>query len=66
MKLRGVIPAFCRQEKKEVSKKDANWSKGNKVWLTGAGLATIAYFILSEQYIQIATDFGYDEEDDEE
>ena len=36
----------CR-EKKEVSKKDAEWSKGNKLWLAGAGMATLAYFVLS-------------------
>ena len=55
---------LCR-EKKEMSKKDAEWSRGNKMWLAGAGLATVAYFILSGQYITISTDFGYDEEDDE-
>ena len=55
----------CRK-KKEVSKKDAEWSKGNKMWLTGAGLATVAYFMLSGQYITIATDSGYDEDDDGE
>lgn len=49
-----------------MSKKDAEWSRGNKMWLTGAGLATVAYFILSGQYIRIATEFGYDEEDDED
>ncbi len=55
----------CR-EKKEVSKKDAEWSKGNKLWLAGAGMATLAYFVLSGQYISIATDWGYDEEGDDE
>ncbi len=53
----------CRR-KKEISKKEAEWSKGNKMWLTGAGLATVAYFMLSGQYITIATDSGYDDEDD--
>ena len=48
-----------------MSKKDAEWSKGNKMWLAGAGLATVAYFIMSGQYITISTDFGYDEEDDD-
>jgi hypothetical protein len=48
-----------------MSKKDAEWSRGNKMWLAGACLATVAYFIMSGQYITISTDFGYDEEDDE-
>ena len=56
---------LCRK-KSEVSKKDAEWSKGNKLWLTGAGMATLAYFVLSGQYITIATDWGYDEEGDDE
>ena len=36
------------------------------MWLTGAGLAVMAYFMLSGQYITIATDSGYDDEDDGE
>jgi hypothetical protein len=53
------------RETKEMSKKDAEWSRGNKMWLAGAGLATVAYLMISGQYITISTGFGYEEEDDE-
>ena len=64
--LSSQLSQCCCRETKELNKKDAEWSKGNKLWLTGAGLATAAYFVLSGQYISIATDWGYDEEGDDE
>ncbi|KAK9905474.1 hypothetical protein WJX75_000427 [Coccomyxa subellipsoidea] len=54
------------REKKELSAKDKEWRRGNQIWLAGAGLAIAGYFLLSGQYIQFSTDFGYDEDDEDE
>lgn len=56
----------CGREKKELSAKDKEWRRGNQIWLAGAGLAIAGYFLLSGQYIQFSTDFGYDEDDEDE
>lgn len=49
-----------------MSAKDKEWRRGNQLWLTGAGLAIAAYFLLSGQYIQFSTDLGYDDDADDE
>ncbi len=52
-----------RRERRELSAKDKEWRRGNQMWLTAAGLAITAYFLLSGQYIQFSTDVNFDEDD---
>ncbi|CAL8472174.1 g11716 [Coccomyxa elongata] len=53
----------AQRERRELSAKDKEWRRGNQMWLTVAGLAITAYFLLSGQYIQFSTDVDFDEDD---
>ena len=45
---------------------DKEWRRGNRIWLAGAGLAVVAYCLLTGQFIEFTTDFGYDEDVDDD
>ncbi|KAK9824042.1 hypothetical protein WJX72_007256 [[Myrmecia] bisecta] len=52
----------AHREKKKRSAEEERMRRNGRIWLGGAAAAIVGYFVLSGQYIDFATEYGFDED----